>query len=198
MVSVKRLAKFKQVVSKRRSDVVVVLEDIYDPHNAAAIFRTMDAFGLQKAYLVFDTVTSFNPKKVGKASSSSANKWLDFKVYNSSETGKISAISRCLTELKQEGYKVVASVVNSEAIDLVKFKWPGKLALLVGNEHAGLSAEAISLADYGVYINMQGMVESLNVSVATAVFLWQIINCKSQKLLGKNERQKLLKNFLER
>ena len=71
-----RRGKISKVI-ERRQEGVIVLEDIHDPHNAAAVWRSCDGFGFQKVYLIFEKEKVFNPKKIGKASSSSANKWLD-------------------------------------------------------------------------------------------------------------------------
>jgi len=166
MTNPTREKRIAEVMSKRRKDIVVVLEDIYDPHNAAAIFRTCDAYGIQNAYLIFETVEPYDPKKVGKSSSATANKWLDFKIFQST--------AKCLTELKREGYSIVSTLLDKEATNLYEFKWPKKIALLVGNEHAGLSKTAAELSDSKVYIPMQGMVQSLNVSVATAICISEV------------------------
>ena len=166
MVSEQRLEKIKTVMSQRQKDLVVVLEDIYDPHNAAAIWRTCEAYGVGKVHLIFDKQEPFNPKKIGKSSSATANKWLDFEIDRKTND--------CLQKLKQNGFKIVATVLDKQAKNLYEFVWPKKIALLVGNEHSGLSAEAVSLSDFKVYIPMQGMVQSLNVSVATAIFLSEI------------------------
>ena len=72
-----------ELVKNNRHEGIIVLEDIHDPHNAAAVWRSADCFGFGKVYLIFDQEKTFNPKKVGKASSSSANKWLDFEIFHS-------------------------------------------------------------------------------------------------------------------
>ncbi len=192
MVTQKRLEKLQKVVQNRQRDLVVVLEDLYDPHNAEAIFRTMDGFGVQTAYLIFDKQPPFNPKKVGKATSASANKWLDFAIYKSA--------GECLNDLKKTGYRIVATVLDDEARSLYGFEWPEKIALLLGNEHAGLSAEAVSLSDHKVYLPMLGMVQSLNVSVAAGIFLAEIVRKRRGKdfKLNRPAQQKLLQNFLKR
>lgn len=166
MVSEQRLHKIKTVMSRRRSDLVVVIEDIYDPHNAAAIWRTCEAYGVGKVCLIFDKQTPFDPKKIGKSSSATANKWLDFEIYRNAK--------ECLENLKKQGFSIVATVLNNQAKNIYEFAWPGKVALLVGNEHSGLSEQAIKLSDYQAYIPMQGMVQSLNLSVATAIFISEI------------------------
>lgn len=189
----------KEVIEKRQRNVTVVLEDIYDPHNVEAIFRTCDAFGIQIVHIVFDTTAPFNPRKVGKATSSSANKWLDFEIYKK-ENPEQKPIAACLKRLKKEGYSIVATALTDKAGDLYEFKWPERIALLVGNEHGGLSKEALELSDYHVQIPMQGMVQSLNVSVSTAIFLSEIYRSR----LGQNysvlakEQQRLTKDFLNR
>lgn len=166
MVSEQRLQKIKTVMNNRQKDLVVVIEDIYDPHNAAAIWRTCEAYGVGKVCLIFDKQKAFNPKKVGKSSSATANKWLDFEVFSNTR--------ECLAKLKKQGFSIIATVLNKQAKNIYEFNWPEKIALLVGNEHSGLSEQAIKLSDYQVYISMQGMVQSLNVSVATAIFLSEI------------------------
>ena len=104
-----RQRKIKKVIEQRQEGVIV-LEDIHDPHNAAAVWRSCDGFGFQKVYLIFDKEMTFNPKKIGKASSSSANKWLDFKIFKSTK--------KCLLELKKEGYEIYATMLDKEAMDL--------------------------------------------------------------------------------
>lgn len=161
-----RQAKIKAVLARRQKNLAVIIEDIYDPHNAAAIWRTCEAYGVAKVHLIFDKQEPFDPKRIGKSSSATANKWLDFEIYKKT--------SDCLPKLKKQGFKIIATVLDKQARNLYEFAWPGKIALLVGNEHSGLSEQAIKLSDYQVYIPMQGMVQSLNVSVATAIFLSEI------------------------
>lgn len=165
-------------VAKNRLEGVVILEDIHDPHNAAAVLRTCDAFGIQKVCFIFEKQEKFNPKKVGKASSSSANKWLDFEIFNSTK--------KCLAALKKRGYRVYATVLDGKAEPLGKIKFSDKkIALMFGNEHAGLSQTAIKLSDEHIYIPMKGFVQSLNLSVTAAVCLYE----------QSRQRQKSGKNF---
>lgn len=170
MITEGRLKKIKQVMSFRQRGLTIVIEDIYDPHNAAAIWRTCDAYGVGKVCLIFDKQKAFDPKRIGKSSSATANKWLDFEIFSSTQ--------ECLADLKKQGFSIVATVLNKQATNLYEFAWPKKIALLVGNEHSGLSEQAIKLSDYQVYIPMQGMVQSLNLSVATAIFISEIYRCR--------------------
>jgi tRNA (guanosine-2'-O-)-methyltransferase len=184
-----RLNKILSVASKRQ-DAIVILEDIYDPHNAAAVLRSCDGFGIQKVYFIFEKMEKFNPRKVGDVSSSSANKWLDFEVFDSTE--------KCLKSLKKQGYKIFGTVLNEKAKSIFKtsFKQP-KVALMFGNEHRGLSEKAIELSDAQVYIPMQGFVQSFNLSVTAAICMYELFrqrnNFPKKFLMSKKERQKLVK-----
>jgi tRNA (guanosine-2'-O-)-methyltransferase len=162
-----RLAKIKQVVSKRQ-DLIIVLEDIHDPHNAQAVLRSCDAFGVQKVYFIFDKESRFNPHKVGKLSSSSANKWLDYEFFTSTQD--------CYSKLKADGYTVVATALNDSAESMFDFGFSQnqKLAVVLGNEHRGLSEFAINNADITIMIPLFGMVQSLNLSVTAALFIFEI------------------------
>lgn len=167
MLTEQRKKKLEQHAANRQQGFVVVLEDIHDPHNAQAIVRTCDAFGIGNVYLIFDKEEPFDPKRVGKGSSSTANKWVDFHIFRSTEA--------CLTELKKEGYTVIATALDDRAVSLFDTPIPnGNVALLLGNEHAGLSQVALDLADAIYMIPMVGMVQSLNVSVTAAIFIWEI------------------------
>lgn len=184
-----RQEKIERVVENRQEGVIV-LENIADPHNAAAVWRTAEAFGFQKIYLVYSKEKAINPKKVGKASSSSANKWLSFKLFKK--------IEECYRELKKDGYKIYATVLDEEAKGLKETRFTDKkVAVVLGNEHRGLSTEAIRGADEKIYIPMKGMVQSLNISVTAAILMYEIDRqrIKNDYSLSKNEREKLIKEF---
>lgn len=153
-------------VGKNRHQGIIVLEDIHDPHNAAAVWRSADCFGFGKIYLIFDQEKVFNPKKVGKASSSSANKWLDFEIFKST--------AECYEKLKKDGYKIYVTVIDAEAsklqFSIFNFQ---KTAIVLGNEHRGVSQTAIDGADEKIYIPMMGMVQSLNLSVTAGIMMWE-------------------------
>ncbi len=195
IISEKRWEKIRQVASSRQKDFVVVLEDVFDPHNAAAILRTCDGFGVQKVFFIFDAVKPYNPKKVGKASSSSANKWLDFEIFKSTK--------KCLNKLKRNGYEIMATILDEEAESIFKTNFKNKkIALLVGNEHRGLSQKAIEMADKKLYIPMKGMVQSFNVSVTMAIFIYEITRQRTKKIknyiVDKKEKKKIINDFIRR
>jgi tRNA (guanosine-2'-O-)-methyltransferase len=161
-----REEKINKVIENRQEGIIV-LEDIHDPHNAAAVWRSCDAFGFQKVYIIFVQEETFNPSRLGKASSSSANKWLDFEVFTSTK--------ECMEKLKKDGFKTVVTVLDKEAKSIYEtdFNTP-KTAVMFGNEHRGLSEEAIKNADVKMYIPMKGMVQSLNLSVTAAVTMFEM------------------------
>ncbi len=193
MASPSRIEKIKNVVSKRQQGLVVVLEDIHDPHNAEAVFRSCDALGVQEVYLIFDQEKPFNPRKVGKKSSSSANKWLTFHTFTSRK--------ECFATLREKGYHLIATALSAKAKDLFTTSFEEKrIAVMVGNEHRGLSKEALGMADSIVTIPMHGMVESFNVSVATTVFLFEITRQRRNQdySLSASDQINLVEDFTTR
>ena len=194
-VTQKRKEKIRQVIENRQKGLVIVLEDIHDPHNAAAVLRSADAFGVQEVCFIFDQEKPYNPKRVGKKTSSSANKWLDFHIFRS--------IKECVKYLKRRKYKIYASVVDDKVNSIYRtdFTKYVNIALLFGNEHRGLSQEAVDLADYRVYIPMKGMVESLNISVTCGIFLYEVSRQRKYSLkysLSKSAKEKLYRDFCRR
>jgi tRNA (guanosine-2'-O-)-methyltransferase len=162
-----RQEKIDRVLNNRHQGIIV-LEDIHDPHNAAAVWRSADSFGFGKVYIIFDQEATFNPKKVGKASSSSANKWLDFEIFHSTD--------ECYKKLKNDGYKIFVTVLDKEAKELGVTKFEEtKCAIVFGNEHRGVSQSAIDGADEKIYIPMKGMVQSLNLSVTAGIVMWEYV-----------------------
>lgn len=191
----KRIDRITNTVENRQNNLIVVLEDIHDPHNAAAILRTCDALGIQNVWLVFGKEKRYNPQRIGKASSSSANKWLDFEVFDSP--------ALCIEELKRQGYAIVVTALTDTSVSLMDYRAPyEKIAVVVGNEHAGVSDTMLAAADTVVKIPMLGFVQSLNVSVASAIILWEITRQRRQQgtswQLPEEQKGKLLADLLER
>ncbi len=193
MVTEERKYKLRKVVNNRQQGAVVI-ENVQDPHNAIAIFRNCDALGFQRVCLIFDGQEPFNPKQIGRSTSSSSNKWLDFEIYDSTET--------CLDQLKSEGYEVVATVLRDDSESLLEAKFLNpKVALLLGNETRGLSEKAIARADRKIMLPMAGMVQSLNLSVTAGIFLYEISrqrfeNGGTEHFLPEKEKVALEEHFL--
>lgn len=185
----------KQAVMQRQNGLIIVLEDIHDPHNAAAILRSCEGFGVQEVYFIFKNQEEFNPRKIGKLSSGSANKWLDFRIFHSSE--------ECIAELHKKDYTVYATTLEGKAKSLYETDFrEEKIALLFGNEHSGISKKASQLSDSTMYIPMRGFVQSFNVSVTVSIFLFEVTRqrIKNRNLhpLGEDTQKQLLDDFLKR
>lgn len=157
-----RLQKITEAATARQFSLRVVMENIHDPHNVSAVFRTCDAVGVPMVSLLY-TFESF--PRISKTSSSSANKWIDLEKFNDTKI--------CFDELRNKGFKIYASMLNPKAVNLYEIDLTQKIALVFGNEKRGVSQEAEKLADETFYIPMHGMIQSLNVSVAAAVTLYE-------------------------
>lgn len=159
-----RLDLFSKILSFRTNYLTVVLEDMYQTHNASAAVRTADCFGIQNVHVIENKNTfNFNPDVVRGASN-----WVTVKRYNDTEMNTPQA----LQQLRKEGYRIVVATphdhdVNLEDFDLEK----GKAAIVFGCERPGLTEFAKREADEFMKIPMVGFTESLNVSVSVAVTL---------------------------
>jgi tRNA (guanosine-2'-O-)-methyltransferase len=180
-----RLSKIVSVASSRQFSLKVVMENIHDPHNVSAVFRTCDAVGIPKVTLLY-TFEAF--PRIGKTSSSSANKWI--------ETEKFKDTKKCFDEIHSQGFKIYASMLNKNAVNLYDLDLTQKVALVFGNEHRGVSPDSEKLADETFYIPMRGMIQSLNVSVAAAVSLYEAQ--RQRALKGMYEKSELQQEELEK
>jgi tRNA (guanosine-2'-O-)-methyltransferase len=160
----RRLSRLESVLRRRQPDLTVVMENIHDPHNVSAVLRSCDAAGVMEVQLVY-TDTTF--PDIGPKSSASAKKWVDRRRFKS--------IPECYTQLRQEGFTILATHLGADSVSLYDLDLTRKVAFVVGNEHEGVSDEAVQGADAVVQIPMAGMIESLNVSVATAVLLFEAV-----------------------
>jgi len=158
----RRAEKLRRVLSMRRPDLTVVLENIHDPHNVSAILRSCDAVGVLRIELLY-TVEKF--PRIGKKSSSSANKWLDCRRHTS--------VAGCYSVLREEGFRIYATRLGGASVSLYELDLAKPSALVFGNEHRGVSPGASEAADGNFHIPMVGMIQSLNVSVAAAVALYE-------------------------
>ncbi|RMF54413.1 MAG: RNA methyltransferase [Calditrichaeota bacterium] len=170
MPTLRRIEKMRQVLQNRQPDLAVVCENIHDPHNVSAILRTCDAVGVDTVYLLY-TNTPF--PKIGKKSSASAKKWVNLKRFDNA--------LELRDHLKSQGFTIYATHLSEEAQSIFSIDWTQRSAIVMGNEHEGVSREILEIADEQIYIPMLGMVQSLNVSVATAVILYEA--CR-QRLLN--------------
>ena len=160
----RRLDRIEQVLRHRQPDLTVVMENIHDPHNVSAMLRSCDAAGVFEVQLVY---TEEGFPDIGKKSSASAKKWV--------QRRRFASIDACYAQLRSEGFRIYATRLDPAATTLYEVSLATPVALVFGNEHRGVSDEAASGADGLIRIPMMGMIESLNVSVACAVTLFEAL-----------------------
>lgn len=158
-----RKQRLISVLNKRQGNITVVLENVFDPHNISAVMRTCDAVGLQDIYILNTKIPRH--KKWGAKSSSSAAKWLTVHQYDDA--------ALCFAELRKKYAKILTTHLSSDAIALHQIDFTESIALVFGNEHSGVSDEIRALANGNFIIPQVGIIQSLNISVACAVTLYE-------------------------
>ena len=157
----RRYERLKDVLSKRQPDLTVVTEDVHKSHNLSAIIRTCDAVGVFEVHGVNNNSKVPTYSQVAKGS----EKWVQLHTHNHIKTA--------IASLQESGFKVYAAHLSQEAIDYREIDYTLPTAILLGAEKHGVSDLAAELVDGHVIIPMMGMVQSLNVSVAAAVILFE-------------------------
>lgn len=168
-------AGIARVLSQRTRFFTVVLEDIFKPHNASAVIRTCDCFGIQDIHLIEKT----DSYKVNPFVTRGASQWVDLHKYYNVEG---SPVDRCFDQLRSEGYQIWATSPAADSLSIYDFPLSPdqKVALVFGNEHEGISAEVKSKADGLVHIPMKGFTESFNISVSASIFLFELMKRVSE------------------
>lgn len=165
-ISANKINKFESIIQNRTKHITVVLENIFQPHNASAVLRSCDCFGIQEIHAIENGNTYEPNREIDMGSS----KWLNLKRHNTRENNTLD----CINELKGKGYKIIATTPheNDMLIDALPIDQP--IALLFGTELTGLSDLAIEHADAYVKLPMYGFTESYNISVSVALALFSI------------------------
>lgn len=164
-----RLEKLTRVLKQRQGDLTVVMENVQDPHNISAVMRTCDAVGIQDIYIITTKIPRH--EKFGPKSSSSALKWLTIHQFDNLE--------ECFDILRKRYKKILTTHLSSDAIGLYEIDFTESIALVFGNEHAGVSEECRNLADGNFIIPQMGIIQSLNISVACAVTIYEAMRQKN-------------------
>ena len=161
----KRNELMDRVLSDRTRYATVVLENIYQPHNASAVLRSCDCFGIQDVHIIENSYQyELNPHV-----SLGAAQWLNLHRYGDLENNTAD----CIHSLKKAGYRIVATTPESNAVSIHDFDvTKGKFALLFGTEKFGLTPEAFDMADEYIRIPMYGFTESFNISVSVSLCLF--------------------------
>lgn len=165
-ITEKRHERLKEVVEKRQQGLTVILENIHDPHNLGAVLRTCDSVGIHEVYALY-TVESPDKLKVlaGNRTSSGARKWVDIHVFTDTQA--------CFEAVRTKYDRIYGTHLSSESVSVYDLDFTQNIALVFGNEHRGMSQEALDLVDGNFIIPQVGMTRSLNISVACAVTLYE-------------------------
>jgi len=140
------------------------MENVHDPHNVSAILRSCDGVGVLRTHAVY-SIEEPPPGAFARQTSASAAKWV--------EVERHPSLADCYERLRAEGFTILVTSIGPDARPLYDYDFRVPVALVLGNEMRGVSARARDLADGAIQIPMAGMVESLNVSVACAVCLYE-------------------------
>jgi tRNA (guanosine-2'-O-)-methyltransferase len=187
-----RAQKMKSVLTRRQVDLTIIFENVWDPHNISAVIRSADAVGIEEVYIIY--TQNRKSTKLGRRSSSSAKKWIDVNYYYD--------VKECFEAVRKKYDKIYCTHMNEDAKSLYNLDLTQKVALVFGNESEGVSKEALSLCDGNFLIPMMGMVQSLNISVACAVSVYEAMRQRSNKGLynesrmEKNKFEEKLKDWM--
>ncbi len=180
-MTAERTEKLLKVLRQRQSNLTVVMENVQDPHNISAVMRTCDAVGIQDIYVLNTKIPRH--KKFGPRSSSSAAKWLTLHQFEDAAS--------CFEELRRHYNKILTTHLSTDAVSLYEIDFTESVALVFGNEHSGVSDEVRALADGNFIIPQMGIIQSLNISVACAVSIYE---AHRQKKLAGHYQQASLPN----
>jgi tRNA (guanosine-2'-O-)-methyltransferase len=162
-ITPERAARLERVLRKRQPTLTVVFENVHDPHNVGAVIRSCDAVGVFEVHGIYHGLTEF--PDLGAKSSASARKWIEIHLHQS--------VEECYAHLRAKSFRIYTTHMSSDAVNLYDIDLTQKVALVFGNEHDGVSEEARTRADGNFLIPQVGVVQSLNISVACAVSLYE-------------------------
>lgn len=197
-LSVERREKFQRVVDRRQPNLTVILENVHDFHNIGAVLRSCDSVGIMEIFVLYSEMY-LNKKHLGlgKRTSAGARKWVDVHYY--------SDVHACFKHVKSKYPTILATHLSSDAQSIYELDLTQHVALLFGNERDGISPEALAYTDGNFIIPQVGMVESLNISVACAVTLYEAFRQRKaagfyneNTPLSKDEKAELFKEYRQR
>lgn len=195
-VTESRWELMQKIIAERTRHVTLVLEDIYQSHNAAAVIRSCDGFGIQDIHviekrnkLLLDNTT------VAKG----ADKWINFHYYNDPVRNNTEI---CMKHLKEKGYRIGATALGKHSMSLDEIDLEQPVAIMIGTEKEGLTDEACQLADFCIELPMYGFTQSYNLSVCAAITLYTLTtklrNSKIKWKLTDEEKREVLLLWLQR
>ena len=170
----KREAKFRAVVKRRQPNLTIILENVHDFHNIGAVLRTCDCVGIKEIFVLYsDPGLDKDHLTIGSRTSSGARKWVDIHFYTSVKT--------CFEHVQSKYEKIYSTHLAEDAVSLYELDLSESVALLFGNERDGVTDEALAYSNGNFIIPQAGMVQSLNISVACAVTLYEAYRQRAHK-----------------
>ncbi|WP_459177203.1 tRNA (guanosine(18)-2'-O)-methyltransferase TrmH [Ewingella americana] len=156
-----RYARICEMLAARQPDLTVCMEEVHKPHNIAAVIRTADAVGVHEIHAVWPS----SRMRTLVSSAAGSNSWVQVKTHKT--------IQDAVAKMKAKGMQVLATHLSDKAVDFRTIDYTRPTCILLGQEKTGITPEALTLADSDIVIPMAGMVQSLNVSVASALILYE-------------------------
>ncbi|MEX2373089.1 MAG: RNA methyltransferase [Dehalococcoidia bacterium] len=163
-----RVERMRAVLARRQFDLQVVVDHVHDPHNASAIVRTSDGFGVATINLLYAREEF---PEISNPVAAYAKKWVTIRRFEEART--------LVDALHAEGVRVYATNLEPGALDYREVDWTQPSAVVFGNEHRGCTREVIDLADASIAVPMQGMAQSFNVSVSAGIILAEAFRQRS-------------------
>ena len=195
MSSDKRLERIDHILLQKQPALKMMLDDVHSSQNLSAILRSCDGVGVQHLYY---TTADNHDLRIHKTITQGAHRWVERIRIDTEEKVEF------LQKMQQKGFQVVVTHLEEHAISFRKLDYTQPTVIVMGNEKEGVSSEIVSLADEVIIIPMMGMVQSLNVSVATALVLYeaqrQLEDAGRYDIpqLPKIEREKIKSDWLYR
>jgi len=191
----RRTEKFRKVARGRQPNITVILENVLDTHNIGAVLRSADSVGLMEIFLLYNEVgLDKEIIKLGKRSSAGTRKWIDVHYYKDTRA--------CFDHVRSLYQNVYSTKLDENAKGLYDLDLSASVALLFGNEKDGVTELAASLCDGNYIIPQVGMAESLNISVACAISLYEAYRQRNAKgyydvnpLLSEKQQQQLFEKY---
>lgn len=169
-----RRERLRGVAYRRQPDLTVILENVHDQHNVGAVLRSCDSIGIREIFVLYsEPDIEVKNVKLGKRTSAGTRKWVDVHFFTDTEA--------CFAAVRARYDRILATHLDEQAKSLYDLDLTASTALIFGNEHDGISKEALAHADGNFIIPQQGMVRSLNISVACAVTLYEAYRQRAAK-----------------
>lgn len=184
MLNEVRLQRIVQLLERKQPDLQLFCDNVHSSQNISAIMRSCDGAGVLHFYY---SVNDDKSLRIHKTITQGAHRWVE------SERIDTAQKSAFFEAKKQEGFQIVVTHLDENAVSFREVDYTKPTMIVVGNEKDGVSQEVLSLADATVVIPMRGMVQSLNVSVASALVLFEAERqrdergCYSTARLNENE-----------